>query len=263
MLSRAFSQSSCKSEARIFYQPEPVRDALVALPRGCTLLLEELVRCSGRHGYTWALQDRLAETLRSTTRTIRRWEAALVKAGLLTTARVSLYCRRLDGGVRRLAIPHRWAAGRWILPVDLSEPRRGLRLEGGGWALVGWLRDIKTGLEGGVRAALRFLRSGMSGKGKGGNMEKRKPEPDGVARPCGHRHAWACRASGCHGLRPARALELPASYKPLPEPAGFTGPGNLDQRRLAMLKQLIEATENPLERSNLERTARRTGHRIS
>lgn len=77
-----------------------------ALPFGARILFEELVRACGRRLYTWVLQPELAERLGVSRRTLQRWESELVKAGMLTVARVSFWWRSRKGGVRRIAVPH-------------------------------------------------------------------------------------------------------------------------------------------------------------
>jgi len=120
--------------SRAFYQSSVFADAMreLRVPFGARLLFEELVRACGKdRRYTWVLQSDLAERFAVTTRTIQRWEKALVRAGLLTTARASLWARWNGGGTRRLAIPHEFSRGAFRCPGGvLDEDGRCLSGEG-------------------------------------------------------------------------------------------------------------------------------------
>lgn len=122
-----------RGSARPYYQGE-LYAALMderGVPFGARILFEELVRCSGRRGYTWQRQAFLADRLGRTVRTIQRWERSLVDAGLLTVARISMWARWRQGGVRRVAVPHTVGEGGSLGPPAHVLARGGrLDLEG-------------------------------------------------------------------------------------------------------------------------------------
>lgn len=107
-LGKPKTTSDCGEGRRPYYQAAEHANAMRAarLPFGARILFEELVRACGRNGYTWVLQTKVAELCRVSVRTVQRWESLLVKAGLMSVARVSFWARWLPGGVRRVAVPH-------------------------------------------------------------------------------------------------------------------------------------------------------------
>ena len=100
------------------------------LPFGARIAFEEIVRACGRNHYTWLLQPQLASILRVSVRTLQRWEKALVRAGLLSVARVSFWARRMRGGVRRVLVPHRFEGGALRAPHGVLAATGDLLVDG-------------------------------------------------------------------------------------------------------------------------------------
>lgn len=106
-------------QQRAYYQSSVHAHAMAeaGVSYGARILFEELVRACGQRAYTWVLQERLADVMRASRRTVQRWEKELVRAGLLTVARLSFWWRGREGGVRRVAVPH-VALGGALRPPD-------------------------------------------------------------------------------------------------------------------------------------------------
>jgi len=159
---------------RAFYQSEAFAAAFTAagVGPGARLLFEELVRASGRNGYTWALQGVLAGRLGVTDRTVRRWEAQLVAAGFLTVARVSLWARRRPGGVRRLAVPHVLEAGRFVPPAGILRTAKHVAVDG-----------VKVSIAA-VKRVVSHIRTAVSGKrGRTSSLSMERNQGDALPSP--------------------------------------------------------------------------------
>jgi hypothetical protein len=90
-----------------------------SVPHGARSLFDEVARRGHADGFTWELQERFAAALGVSTRTIRRWEVLLERAGLLLRGCVSLYGNGIAGGTRRLLWPVRVckATRRLLVPM--------------------------------------------------------------------------------------------------------------------------------------------------